>query len=54
MRFSIFIWKLSSATVVWLLILEQNVLGLICKNIWVEYRTLNRILGTVKNEIFEI
>ena len=53
MRFSKIIWKLWSAIVFWILILEQNVFGLICRTIWVESRTLNRTLGTVENEILE-
>ena len=53
-RFSKFILKLWIAIVVLLFILQQNVFGLICRNILVKSGTLNRILGTLKNDIFEI
>ena len=47
------ILKLWSAIVFLILILEQNVYGFICSTIWEEFRTLNKILKTSKNEIFE-
>ena len=47
------IWKLRYTIVFWILVLEQSVFGLNCRNIRVESRTLNKTLGTLKNEIFK-
>ena len=53
MRFSKKILKLWTAIVFWIFILEQNVFGFVCRTICRESITLNRILKTLKHEIFE-
>ena len=50
MRFAKIIQVLWSTTDLWILILEWNVFGLIFRNIWEESRTVNRTLGTLRNE----
>ena len=50
--FEIFL-KILKYIVLWILIWEQNIFGLIWRTIWEESITLNRTLGTLKKEIFE-
>ena len=49
-RFAKNIWILWSTMVLWILISELNVFGLIFRTIWEESRTVNRTLDTLRNE----